>query len=91
MTRDTGRARWESWGEVGEETVRGWGWKKARGEGSGAARARDEGRGGAVVGGWDVWSGGSACVRRMVRLTMCAVCDDSLVGDARDEEASGDA
>ena len=56
-----------------------------------ARRARDEGRGGAVVGGWDVWSGGSACVRRMVRLTMCAVCDDSLVGDARDEEASGDA
>ena len=30
MTRDIGRARWESWGEVGEETVRGWGWKKAR-------------------------------------------------------------
>ena len=55
-----------------------------------ARRARDEGRGGAVVGGNDVWSGG-ACVRRMVRLTIGAVCDDSLVGDARDEEASGDA
>ena len=26
-----------------------------------ARRARDEGRGGAVVGGKDVWSGGSAC------------------------------
>jgi len=55
-----------------------------------ARRARDEGRGGAVVGGNDVWSGG-VCVRRMVRLTIGAVCDDSLVGDARDEEASGDA
>lgn len=55
-----------------------------------ARRARDEGRGGAVVGGNDVWSGG-ARVRRMVRLTIGGVCDDSLVGDARDEEASGDA
>ena len=56
-----------------------------------ARRARDEGRGGAVVGGKDVWSGGGARVRRMVRLTVGGVCDDSLVGDARDEEASGDA
>ena len=89
MTRDIGRARWESWGEVGEETVRGWGWKR-RADRARARRARDEGRGGAVGGGNDVWSGG-ACVRRMVRLTIGAVCDDSLVGDARDEEASGDA
>ena len=34
---------------------------------------------------------GGARVRRMVRLTIGGVCDDSLVGDARDEEASGDA
>ena len=70
----------------------GMGMKKARAAriGLGRERARDEGRGGAVVGGNDVWSGG-ARVRRMVRLTIGAVCDDSLVGDARDEEASGDA
>ena len=42
------------------------------------------------MGGKDVWNGGER-VRRMVRLTVGGVCDDSLVGDARDEEASGDA
>ena len=83
---DDGRHDWERYAMMG----RGGG-DATRDDAGVMRRARDEGRGGAVVGGWDVWSGGSACVRRMVRLTMCAVCDDSLVGDARDEEASGDA
>jgi len=39
VTRDIGRARWESWGEVGEETVRGWGWKR-RADRARARRAR---------------------------------------------------
>lgn len=78
---------------MGERDGEGMGMTKGarRADRARARRARDEGRGGTVVGGKDVWSGGGARVRRMVRLTIGGVCDDSLVGDARDEEASGDA
>ena len=48
---------------MGERDGEGMGMTKGarRADRARARRARDEGRGGAVVGGKDVWSGGSAC------------------------------